>query len=189
MNGCFVYNKIARNVRTCYRSYGENEFNIELKRQFSLSARFEAPHRKTFSLKSVFECDSRKELWDKFKSHCNDKLAVLGEILTKQCNFVASHRLRRMNQIWNLYTHLYTESTIRQIVSQLAKSLRSQNRPFSMLFGIALFSWEREKITDEEIEKYVMPTGFYIYTCSRFIFQWVFFIYLYLSCYPYTHAY
>lgn len=155
MNGCYVYNKLARNVRSCYRNYGDGELTVELRRRFSLSAQVEASHRKTISFKSVFEFDSRRNLWENMKLQCNEKLAVLGEILTKQCNFIASQRLRRMTQIWNLYAHLYTENTFKQIVSQLARNLRSQKRPLSVLFGAALFSWERDKITDEEVQNFL----------------------------------
>lgn len=151
MNGCLVYNKIARNVRSCYRNYGEGELTIELRRRFSVTTQCEASHRKTFSFKSILEFD-RRNLWENLKLQCNEKLVVLGEILTKQCNFIASQRVRRMSQIWNLYAHLYSENTIRQIVSEFARNLRSQKRPLSVLFGAALFSWEREKITDEEIQ-------------------------------------
>lgn len=153
MSGCVVYNKLARNIRTCYRNYADGELSVEFKKRFSLSAHLEASHRKTFSLKSILEFDARRNLWINLKSQCNEKLAILGEILTRQCNFIASQRLRRMTQIWNLYAYLYTESTIKQIVSQLARNLRSQKRPFTVLLGAALFSWDREKITDEEIQK------------------------------------
>lgn len=147
MSGYIVYQKLIRSARSCYRTCGENELNTEIRRRFSFSAQFMTAHR-TFSFRSFFDYSNRRKIWE----NCNEKLAVLGEILTKQCNFVASHRLRRMNQIWNLYTHLYSENTIKHIVSQFVQKLRSQKRPFSMLFGAALFSWEREKITDEEIE-------------------------------------
>ncbi|XP_055946134.1 stAR-related lipid transfer protein 7, mitochondrial-like isoform X2 [Argiope bruennichi] len=151
MNGSFVYNKIARNFRKCYRCCNENEFSLELKRHFSFSASIDPSKRRVFPFKSIFELDTRKKLWYDFKLQCNEKLVVLGEILTNQCNFIASQRVRRLSQMWNLYNQLYTEQSIKRIFSQLAKTLRSKRRPFSVLLGATLFKWEEEKITDEEI--------------------------------------
>ena len=153
MSGCVFYHKLARNFRCCYRSCGESELNVEVKRRFSLSAQYLKTQDKTFSFKSLLESENRRNILQNLKEHYNEKLAVLGEILTKQCNFVASHRLRRLHQIWNLYTHLYSETSLRHVISQLSRTLRAQKRPFSMLLGIAFFSWEKDKITDEEIEK------------------------------------
>ncbi|GIX75810.1 stAR-related lipid transfer protein 7, mitochondrial [Caerostris extrusa] len=151
MNGSFVYNKIARNFRKCYRNCNENELSHELKRGFSFSSSIDSSKTRMLSFKSLFELDIRKKIWQDFKSQCNTKLIILGEILTSQCNFIASQRVRRMSQICNLYNQLYTEQTINRIVSQLARNLRSKRRPFSVLLGAALFKWEVEKITDEEI--------------------------------------
>ncbi|XP_071042011.1 stAR-related lipid transfer protein 7, mitochondrial isoform X2 [Parasteatoda tepidariorum] len=155
MNGCYIYNKIVRNFRNCYRNYGENELALNLKKQLSLSASIRASDKRIFTFNSVFEFHSRKKLWQDFKVNFNEKLIVLGEIVTKQCNFVASHRIRRMGQVWNLYTNLYTEKTINHIVSQFARSLRSKKRPFTVLLGASMFCWDKEKITDEEIQSCV----------------------------------
>lgn len=154
LQGCCVYNNIARNFRNCYRNYSENELSVDWKRRFSLSTRIDASERRAYSFKSILEFDTRKKLWDDLKSQCNEKLIILGEILTNQCNLIASQRVRRMSQMWYLYNQLYSEKTVSRIVSQWAKSLRSKRRPFSILLGASLFSWESEKITDEEIQKY-----------------------------------
>lgn len=155
MSACVLYHKLARGFRCYYRTCGETELNVEVKRRFSVSAQYLRTHDKTFSFKSLLDYENRRNILQNLKDHCNEKLAVLGEILTKQCNFVASQRLRRLNQVWNLYTRLYSETSLRHVISQLSQNLRAQKRPFSMLFGIAFFSWEKDKITDEEIEKYV----------------------------------
>ncbi|KAG8189745.1 hypothetical protein JTE90_012920 [Oedothorax gibbosus] len=152
LQGCCVYNNLTRNFRNNYRSYSANELSIDWKRRFSLSARSDASERRGYTLKSILEFDTRKKLWDDFKSHCNEKLVILGEILTNQCNFIASQRVRRMSQMWNLYNQLYSEKTVKTIVSQWSRNLRSKTRPFSLMLGTALFSWESEKITDEEIQ-------------------------------------
>ncbi|XP_035218310.1 stAR-related lipid transfer protein 7, mitochondrial-like isoform X3 [Stegodyphus dumicola] len=152
MNGCYVYNKIARNFRSYYRGYGESELSIELRRSFALSSRFDTNNKKVYTFKSIFHFDDRKKLFEYFKTEVNEKLAVLGEILTRQCNFIVSQRVRRTSQVWNLYARLYTENTIKQIISQFAKNFRLKKRPFAVLFGAALFNWDKEKITDDEIQ-------------------------------------
>ncbi|XP_054717988.1 stAR-related lipid transfer protein 7, mitochondrial-like [Uloborus diversus] len=152
MNGSYVYNKIVRNFRSCYRSKIEGEISVELRRCFTQ----ETSRKRSFSFKSVLEFDGRKKLWEDIKAECNERLILLGELFTTQCNFIASQRVRRMSQIWNLYSHLYTENSFREIVSQFAKNFRSQKRPFSLLLGAAFFSWEKEKITDEEIQNFSM---------------------------------
>ncbi|XP_035218309.1 stAR-related lipid transfer protein 7, mitochondrial-like isoform X2 [Stegodyphus dumicola] len=154
MNGCYVYNKIARNFRSYYRGYGESELSIELRRSFALSSRFDTNNKKVYTFKSIFHFDDRKKLFEYFKTEVNEKLAVLGEILTRQCNFIVSQRVRRTSQVWNLYARLYTENTIKQIISQFAKNFRLKKRPFAVLFGAALFNWDKEKITDDEIQNF-----------------------------------
>lgn len=94
----------------------------------------------------------KHEMW----SQMNEKLIVLGEILTKQCNFYASQRLRRMSQIWYLYTKLYNERSFHRFVTRIVKQLRfDKKKPVGMLLGACLFSWEKVKITHEEINRYV----------------------------------
>lgn len=154
MNGCYAYNKIARNFRYCSRNYADGELTLELKRRFSY-CRWDAPKNEVFSLKSVLKSNDRRRLWENFKSELNDRLAVLGEILTTQCNFVASQKARRMTQIWNLYRNLYTEKSIRKIISRFVRNLGSKKRPLSFLLGSVFFSWDKEKITDEEVENCV----------------------------------
>ncbi|XP_067132069.1 stAR-related lipid transfer protein 7, mitochondrial-like [Centruroides vittatus] len=94
----------------------------------------------------------RKELW----SQINNKLIILGEILTKQCNFYASQRLRRTSQIWYLYTKLYNEKSFHRFVTKIVKQLRfDKKKPVGMLLGACLFSWDKVKITHEEMNRYV----------------------------------
>lgn len=146
MNVSYLFNHATRSLRLCCRKPHEGEFPQELKRQFS-SNRFAV-----FSDVSLFGSAIRRRFWEGLKADCNEKFIVMGEILTKQFNFYASQRLRRMSQVWQLYSRLYTEKSFRQIVSQLARTLREkQKRPLSLLLGVAIFNWENEKITDEEI--------------------------------------
>lgn len=79
-------------------------------------------------------------------------ILVLTKLLTKQCEFVAAQRLRRLHQIWCFYCQLYSDVTLKRMVSKLGRRL-AQQRPLGVLLGTALFNWEKENITDEDLER------------------------------------
>jgi len=87
----------------------------------------------------------------------NEKLTLIGTLLAKHCEFIAAQRARRACQICTLYRHIYTEATFRSMVNKFAANYGSRlrhgrNTPFGMLLGAAFFSWEKEKITEGELE-------------------------------------
>lgn len=100
-----------------------------------------------------FEYKLVSKLWKRVATEANERLVLLGEILAKQCNFYVAHRMRRANQIWNLYSRLYTEKTIKTLVSRFLDRLRSRSqKPMAFLLSAALFKWEHERITDTEVK-------------------------------------
>ena len=91
----------------------------------------------------------------------NEKLTLIGTLLAKHCEFIAAQRARRACQICTLYRHIYTEATFRSMVNRFAANYGSRlrygrNTPFGMLLGAAFFSWEKEKITEDELERYIL---------------------------------
>ncbi|XP_076367592.1 stAR-related lipid transfer protein 7, mitochondrial-like [Tachypleus tridentatus] len=95
-------------------------------------------------------------LCKQIRSKGNEKLLMLGESLTKQCNFYFSQRFRRGFQICNLYKRLYNEKSIRTLASTFVRRLKNalkleHRNKFGLLLSAAAFSWEKEKITDEEV--------------------------------------
>ncbi|XP_074642107.1 stAR-related lipid transfer protein 7, mitochondrial-like [Tubulanus polymorphus] len=93
----------------------------------------------------------------KFANAFNEKLNVLGEVFAKQCHAIAVQRVRRSAQIINLYSTLYNEQSLEQIVKKFGHQFlrNSKGRPLYLLFGASLFSWNESKVTDEELNSCV----------------------------------
>lgn len=103
---------------------------------------------------SKYDCSMTRELWQRIAFEVNERLALLGEILAKQCNFYVAHRMRRANQVWNLYSRLYTEKTLRSLVSRLLDRLKNRpQKPLAFLLSATLFKWEQERITDNDMKR------------------------------------
>ncbi|CAN7999525.1 unnamed protein product, partial [Ixodes pacificus] len=128
------------------RSVAANIVTRELFKHSNLCARDFAASR--------LECRLSKELWQRLTAEVNERLVILGEILAKQCNFYLAHRMRRANQIWNLYSRLYTEKTLKTLAFRFLDRLRNRpQKPLAFLLGAALFKWEQERITDGEMKR------------------------------------
>lgn len=78
------------------------------------------------------------------------KLHALSIVLTQQCNRVAALRLRRAFQILRLYQRIYGEQILMQNVK---RQFNFRTRPLLTLLSAAIFQWEQERVTDEELEK------------------------------------
>lgn len=78
------------------------------------------------------------------------KLNMLGIVLTQQCNRVASLRLRRAYQILLLYQRIYGEQLLMQ---KIKSQMRCKGRPLLALFSATIFQWEKERVSDEELQK------------------------------------
>ncbi|XP_059171536.1 stAR-related lipid transfer protein 7, mitochondrial-like [Physella acuta] len=78
------------------------------------------------------------------------KLHALSIVLTQQCNRVAALRLRRAFQILGLYQRIYGEQLLMQNVK---RQFNFRTRPLLTLLSAAIFQWEQERVTDEELEK------------------------------------
>ncbi len=87
----------------------------------------------------------------------NEKLSILGVLFAKQCNAVAIQRLRRTVQIANFYSELYGTGRFQQLLRRLRsqfmpKRTRSGQRRLAV-FAVALFSWDQNAISDDEINR------------------------------------
>jgi hypothetical protein len=104
-------------------------------------------------------------IWDSIREKCNEKLILLGQMLTAQCNFYASLRIRRMAQICGLYNRIYSERSVHKLVYNFVAQMhrravmlrqrnnRSKSIKFLLSAASGVFCWEKEKITDCEIKK------------------------------------
>lgn len=86
----------------------------------------------------------------------NDKLLVLSVLFGRQFNAIAAQRIRRAVQIVNLYNNLgYDRRMVRNIVEKIGDAFPRNlgSRPFGLLLGAAFFSWDKERISEDELTK------------------------------------
>ncbi|GFO42065.1 star-related lipid transfer protein 7, mitochondrial [Plakobranchus ocellatus] len=77
-------------------------------------------------------------------------LDVIGFAMTQQCNRVAALRLKRAYQIILLYQRIYGKQLLKQ---KIRSGVHLGKRPLLALLSAAFFQWEKERVTDEQLEK------------------------------------
>ncbi|GFS14017.1 StAR-related lipid transfer protein 7 [Elysia marginata] len=88
--------------------------------------------------------------WQTFLTKLGVQLNIIGVAMTQQCNRVAALRLRRAYQIILLYQRIYGEQLLRQ---KIKSGIHLGQRPLLALLSAAFFQWEKERVTDEQLEK------------------------------------
>ena len=86
----------------------------------------------------------------------NAWLTVLSSLFARQCHAIAAQRVRRAAQIVALYGNLgYDRRCFQTAVGRVGTALlrRIGDRPRRLLWGLVIFAWERETISDEEISR------------------------------------
>lgn len=89
----------------------------------------------------------------RLKNNLNEKLSLMGFIFAHQCNFYAAQRARRLSQIWNLYSKLYKDKNVKNLVKKLKNAFVGRNKPAGLLLGATFFSWDKNIITDLDLER------------------------------------
>ncbi|XP_060712542.1 stAR-related lipid transfer protein 7, mitochondrial isoform X1 [Hemiscyllium ocellatum] len=77
-------------------------------------------------------------------------------ILASQCSYVTGQRLRRAQQIGQLYSNLYSERSRRGLITSLWRRFHSRNRSTGgklVAAFAAAFMWDNERIQDEELQQ------------------------------------
>ncbi|XP_041066185.1 stAR-related lipid transfer protein 7, mitochondrial [Carcharodon carcharias] len=76
-------------------------------------------------------------------------------ILASQCSYVTGQRLRRAQQIWQLYNNLYSEHSRRSLFTNLWRKFQSRHSGSGKLVAAfaAVFMWDNERIQDEELQR------------------------------------
>jgi len=88
----------------------------------------------------------------------NARLTVLSSLFARQCHAIAAQRVRRAAQIFVFYGNLgYDRRSLQTVVSRVGTALlrRIADRPRHLLWGLTLFAFEKETISDEEISRCV----------------------------------
>uniref|UniRef100_UPI00398EE47E stAR-related lipid transfer protein 7, mitochondrial n=1 Tax=Pristiophorus japonicus TaxID=55135 RepID=UPI00398EE47E len=75
-------------------------------------------------------------------------------ILASQCSYVTGQRLRRAQQIGQLYGNLYSERSRRSLFTNLWRKLHSRHSGSGKLVAafVAVFLWDDQRIRDEELQ-------------------------------------
>jgi len=92
----------------------------------------------------------------------NAWLTVLAALFARQCHAIAAQRVRRAAQIVALYGNLgYDRRALQIVVSRVGTAVlrRIGDRPRHLLWGLAIFAWERETISDEEISRCISQSS------------------------------
>jgi len=97
----------------------------------------------------------------------NAWLTVLSSLFARQCHAIAAQRVRRAAQIFALYNNLgYDRRCLQTVVTRVGTAFlrRISDRPRHLLWGLVIFAWDRETISDEEISRCVSGNDFQICT-------------------------
>lgn len=110
--------------------------------------------QRNFSKQQIYENRFVKD----FIKKLNTNFIALGEVFAKQCHAVATQRLRRSFQIFATYRRLYGEHTFKRLLDELGSSLlkHCERKRLFFLCGAALFKWENERISNNELDRYIL---------------------------------
>ncbi|XP_071949016.1 stAR-related lipid transfer protein 7, mitochondrial-like [Antedon mediterranea] len=89
------------------------------------------------------------------KKSWSENVFALTRIVVQQINFYAMHRIRRFEQILQLYNNIYSERAIQNLASNFQRTnwFRDRRKPFYILFGGACFAWNDDGATDNNIKQ------------------------------------
>ncbi|KAI8483028.1 StAR- lipid transfer protein 7, mitochondrial [Branchiostoma belcheri] len=87
----------------------------------------------------------------------HDSVVSIGRFLAQQFNVYAAQRIRRMGQVWSLYRDIYNDKTVNFMVSRFGRRLAKSERTrrWYVMFGAVCFAWDKERITDQELDCYI----------------------------------
>ena len=88
--------------------------------------------------------------WQAFLTKLGIQLNIIGISMSEQCSRVAAQRLRRAYQIILLYQRIYGEQLLQQ---KIKSGMHLRRRPLLALLSAAFFQWEKDRVTDEQLEK------------------------------------
>lgn len=83
-------------------------------------------------------------------------------LLANQCRFVTGLRVRRAQQIAQLYGRLYSDSARRVLLGRLWRRLRGRaGHASSVMAALAgVFVWDEERIQEEELQRWARGRAF-----------------------------
>lgn len=90
----------------------------------------------------------RIDLWFK------EQRTQVAKACTRQCRFIIAQRIRRSIQICHLYTKIWDEVTLKEIIKLWKTRVIRNSRQFLVgTIGVSVYNWELERISDEEVNR------------------------------------
>ncbi|KAK7793816.1 hypothetical protein R5R35_014321 [Gryllus longicercus] len=78
------------------------------------------------------------------------------KMCTRQCEFVIAHRIRRGQQMFSLYTKMWDEVALKNLIVKIRKQFARRGRELLLsAAGVTAYNWEKMKITDKEINGFM----------------------------------
>ncbi|KAJ9596417.1 hypothetical protein L9F63_012580 [Diploptera punctata] len=119
--------------------------------------------KRTFSIEELF-CKSVnpvhnssilhyvKTSFEKFPLTLKEQSVNIVKVCTQQCECVLAHRIRRGHQMFSLYTRLWDEVALKELLRKMRQQLSKRGKEvlFSAV-GISVYNWEKERISDQEL--------------------------------------
>ncbi|KAF5286653.1 hypothetical protein FQR65_LT12484 [Abscondita terminalis] len=77
-------------------------------------------------------------------------------IWAHQCECVFAQRLRRGQQMFSLYTKLWEERALKDLLSKMRKQFTKKGKEIMLgAVGIASYNWDVDRISTQDMEKYI----------------------------------
>ena len=104
----------------------------------------------------------RKFIMTKWNFHLSQICEILksnpvevAKTCVKHIEFVLAQRIRRGQQMITLYTRLWDEKALRQFFLKMKRTLNRKGKQFIIGCSILAFDWENERISIEELERWL----------------------------------
>lgn len=103
-------------------------------------------HRENYG--KLREYRKRLSLWLK------EQGGQVAEACARQFEFIAAQRIRRSLQIFHLYTRIWDEVALKEFMKSWRNRTLRNTRHFLMSsIGITMYNWERDRISEEELNR------------------------------------
>ncbi|PNF40186.1 hypothetical protein B7P43_G08275 [Cryptotermes secundus] len=88
----------------------------------------------------------------RFPLSLKEQSVQIVRVCTQQCEWVLAHRIRRGQQIFSLYSKLWDEVALKELMKKMRHQLSRRGKEFLLTAaGMSVFNWEEERIPDEEV--------------------------------------
>lgn len=91
-----------------------------------------------------------------FRNSFRQEPSKLLKVWARQCECVLAQRVRRGQQMFSLYSKLWEEHALRELIKNMRKQLTRNGKEclFSAI-GVVCYNWERNRISDDEIRSHM----------------------------------